>query len=244
MSILTKLALSIAAAIAVTCTVSAEPASEDLRPFIARYQVKYRGLSGGILQLTLRRGEREGEFIYESRAEPSFLGGFMVSASAREISTIQIAGSELRPVGFISDDGKRGDAKDSNIRFDWSTQRLLGRAEGRDFDQPLPARVQDHLSIQIAVIHALRTGAELGSFSLIDEGTIKQYEYHREGPATVAYQGSSREAVIVTSQRTGSSRINRYWHAPSLEFVPVRAERSRDGKVDLTMQLVDIKFPN
>jgi len=218
---------------------SAEP-----RPFVARYKAQFYGMSGGILQFTLRRGDGPDQYIYESRAEPSFLGSFMVSDAARERSTMTVTANGVRPLTFFSDDGKKGDEHDSDIRFDWTQNRLTGRSEGKDFNEPLPERIQDHLSIQIAVIEGLLGGAELGEFSLIDGGEIKRYTYSKEGAATVKFKGKTLEAVIVRSQRSDSpgGRINRYWHAPELGSIPVRAERSREGKVDLIMELVDVKF--
>jgi len=45
------------------------------------------------------------------------------------------------------------------------------------------------------------------------------------------------ETVVVASQRAGNNRILRMWFAPSLGFVPVRAERTRDGKLEFSMRI-------
>lgn len=218
--------------------------AEDVRGFKARYQVRFYGLSGGILELTFHKGTNPNEYVYESRAEPSVLGSFMISDAARESSTMVVDDAGVRPLTFFSDDGKKGDEKDSNIKFDWNNKKLAGRSERVDFDQELPARIQDHLSIQIAVIDALSRNGELGEFSLIDAGEIKKYTYSVEGPGTVKYKGTPISATIVRSARSDNpgGRINRYWHAQEQRFLPVRAERSRDGKIDLTMELIDVKF--
>jgi len=215
--------------------------AQELQEFTARYQVRYHGLNGGKLNLTLRKSGDD--YLYESSADPSFLGSFMISDSAREVSTLLIDGDEVRPLRFVSDDGKKGDAKDSRLEFNWQDKRLTGRSERVNFDQELPARVQDHLSIQIAVIVALMRNAELGDFNLIDAGKIKAYTYSKEGNGEIKFRGQTFDAIVVRSERTGSpgSRTTRYWHVPQLGFLPVRAERTRDGNVDLTMDLVDFK---
>jgi hypothetical protein len=233
------------AVIALALTLGSQLTSAaDLHLFTARYQVRFYGVSGGVLQLTLRKGNEPNEYIYESRAEPSFLGSFMVSDAARESSTMLIDAMGVRPTQFLSDDGKKGDEKDSNVRFDWTQNRIIGRSERVDFNQELPPHIQDHLSIQIAVIKALQDGAELGDFALIDAGEIKNYTYTKEGGGTIKFKGRVLDATIVRSERANSpgGRINRYWHAAELGNLPVRAERSRGGKIDLTMDLVDVKF--
>jgi hypothetical protein len=218
--------------------------SQDIRPFTARYQVRFYGLSGGVLQLTLRRGGESNQYVYESTADPSFLASFMVSDAARESSTMMIDENGVRPLQFLSDDGKKGDEKDSKIQFDWEQKVLTGRSERVDFHQELPDRIQDHLSIQIAVIWALQRDRELGEYSLIDTGEIKKYTYTKEGAGTVKFKGRTLDATIIRSERTNSpgGRINRYWHAAELGHLPVRAERSRDGKIDLVMELIEVKF--
>jgi hypothetical protein len=247
-------ALPIVIALTLTLPAFAQQASEakapaapdtPLQPFVARYRVTYYGVNAGVIQVTLRAGDQPNEYRYESRAEPSFLGSFMIGESARETSTMAVDAGGVRPLRFVSDDGKSGDEKDSDLRFDWSQNRMFGRSERKEFNQPPPERVQDHMSIQIAVIRALQTGSEqLGEFSLVDAGAIKQYTYGIDGVTTVRYQGKLLQATVVSSKRTGSKRgrVNRYWHAADMGQLPVRMERSRDGKTDLAMELLQVQF--
>ena len=93
------------------------------------------------------------------------------------------------------------------------------------------------------MIWDLLQGREPGVYPLIDGDKIKEYEYLKDSTATVKYGGRDLEAVMIRSARTGGSdRITRYWHAPELGYLPVRAERTTKGEVDLVMQLVDLKF--
>ena len=216
--------------------------SQELQEFTARYQVRFYGISGGQLQLKLTRGSAANEYVYESSADPSLLGGLVISSGARERCLFQVDGTTIKPLKFDSDDGKKGDEKDSHIEYDWAQNRLIGRSEQVDFNQELPPRIQDHMSIQIAVILALRKGEELGTYSLLDGGEVKRFAYTKEGEGTVKLKNRTLNAVIVRSARADDQggRVTRYWHAPELDFLPVRAERSRNGKIDLTMELVDL----
>jgi hypothetical protein len=49
--------------------------------------------------------------------------------------------------------------------------------------------------------------------------------------------------VIYESKREGSNRTARFWMAPSLEFLPVRAEQIRKGKVETVMLLQKVDRP-
>ena len=95
------------------------------------------------------------------------------------------------------------------------------------------------------MIQALQAGSDPGEYSMVDTGEIKKYRYTHESTGTVKFKGQTLDATIIRSERSDSAggRITRYWHAPTLGNLPVHAERSRDGKVDLTMDLLNVEFP-
>ncbi len=78
------------------------------------------------------------------------------------------------------------------------------------------------------------------TFQIIDKDQLKEFNYTQEGTARIRTEIGELETVIVTSQRTGNNRILRMWFAPSLGFVPVQAERSRDGKVEIAMRIKSV----
>ena len=43
--------------------------------------------------------------------------------------------------------------------------------------------------------------------------------------------------MVYTSKRAGSDRVTRTWVAPALGYLPVKAERVTDDKVEFTMQI-------
>jgi hypothetical protein len=152
--------------------------------------------------------------------------------------------SGVRPLKFVADDGKKSTEQDSLYEFDWAQKKVAGHTGSIQLNQELPDRMHDHLSVQIAVIWALQHGAELGDYTLVDGGKIKRYLYTQEGPATMTFKDRKLDATIVRSARSDRTggRINRYWHAAELGNIPLRAERSNDGKIDLTLALIDLQF--
>jgi hypothetical protein len=215
-----------------------------LRPFTARYDVRYYGISGGTIELTLRKGAQPNEYVYESRAKPGFIASFLISDAARENCTMIVDANGVRPIKFVADDGKKSTDQDAIYQYDWEGRKLVGRTGSIDLSEELPDRLQDHLSVQIAMIWALQQHAALGEFPLIDGGEIKRFLYTKDGVATVTYRGRQLDTTIVRSARADNpgGRINRYWHATDFGNVPIRAERSRNGKVDLTIDLLDLQF--
>jgi hypothetical protein len=208
------------------------------RPFSATYAVSFRGIGAGTITFDFARDATTGRYIYETHVSPSTLARLFVSKAALERSVMAIDDSGTRPIEWKLEDGTSGDTKDGELHFDWSRNRVSGVIENKPVDLPAEPGTQDRSSISIAVTTALLRGVEPGTIPLIDDNRIKRYIYTKKETATVDSALGKMDTVIYESTREGgSSRTSRFWMAPSLEFLPVRAEQVRKGKVETVMVL-------
>jgi hypothetical protein len=216
-----------------------------LTPYKARYQVSYRSISGGQIESTLRRGTAPGQWLYESRAFPNILGRVAVSPDARQRSTMEIFNGQMRPLTLVFDDGIEESSeerpKDVRMEFDWSAGHVRGESKGKPFDLPLQPGTQDSTSVQVAMIMELAAGREPKMFRIQNGAKLEEYKYWPEGRATVVTPYGQFETVIWASQREGSKRVNRVWHAPQLGYVPVQAIQYNKGRPDVQMKLVALE---
>jgi hypothetical protein len=219
---------------------AAAPDTGGLVPYKARYQVSYRGISGGQIETSVHRGTAQGQWLYESRAFPNVLGRVAVSPDARQRSTMEIARGSVRPQSAVFDDGSDSSAKDMRMTFDWPQGRVRGESKGKPFDLALQPGTQDGTSVQVAMLLELAAGHEPKSFRIQNGARVEEYRYWPEGRATVVTPFGKFETVIWASQRDGSKRVTRVWHAPSLGYVPVQAIQFNKGRPDVQMKLVGL----
>jgi len=212
-----------------------EPAPEVPRPFRATYAVEWRGFSAGTSTVELKRTS-EG-YVYESRNSARGIFRLALPGTITQISEFSIEGGLVVPSRYVADDGTSDTDRDVKLTFDWEANRVTGVAENQPVDVPLPPGTQDALTVQIALMRALAEGRPPRSFLMIDKDEVKEYEYVREGETTLETSLGTLETVIYQSQREGSTRLTRLWLAPSLGYVPVRAEQLRRGKRELAMQI-------
>ena len=233
------IALSLLAAPGWLLPLHAGEQSKDaaLRPYKARYQASYRGISGGEIENGLRRGTAPGEWIYESRAYPNLLGSVAVSSKARERGVMQVTAEGVRPLGFEFDDGTDA-AKDVRITYDWPAGRARGTTRGEPFEIELQPGTQDTASVQAAMIIELLAGRSPAGFPILTGRRLREYRYWYDGKATVMTPFGQFEAVVWANQRDGSTRITKVWHAPALGYVPVQAIQYRKGQAETQMKLV------
>jgi hypothetical protein len=209
-------------------------------PFTATYAVSYRGLSAGNLMFKFTR-DQSGRYIYETHADPSALASLFVSRAAVERSVMEIGPDGVRPLEWSMDDGKSGTKGDSSLHFDWDRNLVTGTVEGVAVSVPTEPGLQDRSSLQIAVTTQLMRGIEPGTVAFIDNKEVKRYTYTRKGEEKLDSPLGKLDTVIYESTREGSSRLSRFWIAPSLEYLPARAEQVRKGKVETVMVLTSFQ---
>jgi hypothetical protein len=220
---------------------SAPPAASRLAKYKAQYQVSYRGIGGGQLEQYLHPGAVAGQWVFESRAYPSLLGRIAVSPDARQRSTMEITATDVRPLTLVFDDGSDDSARDANVVFDWATGRVRGRAKDKAFDFAVTPGTQDTVSVQAAMLQQLLSGREPKSFWIVNGPKLEQYRYWPEGRATIVTPYGQFDTVVWASQRDGSKRVNRVWHAPQLGYVPVQAIQYNKGRPDVQLKLVALE---
>ena len=235
------------ASLAVTVSVVAAPAalasepSTALQPYTARYQVSYRGLSGGEIESSFHRGAQPGQWQYETRVFPNLFGRIAVSSQAREVSTMLVTPGGVRPLSFMFNDGSSDRQKDVRLAYDWDAGRVTGTAAGKPIEMELAPGTQDTASVQAAMIQARLAGQKPQSFRIITGGKQREYRYWQEGTQQVMTPFGQVQAEVWANARDGSNRVSKVWHAPSLGFVPVQAIQYRKGNPEVQMKLVRLE---
>jgi len=211
-------------------------AAECPQPFRATFAVEWHGWSAGTSTLELTRKSAT-EYTYQSSNAAHGLFRIALPDTITQISTFTIENGAVIPSTYVGDDGSSDTSRDVSLKFDWAARQVTGIAEDKPVNQPIEPGVQDSLSVQIALMCALAEGHSPTSFRLIDKDEVKEYQYRHEGSATLETSIGKLETVIYTSQRTGANRLTRLWIAPSLGYLPVRAEQERKGKRELQLQI-------
>jgi hypothetical protein len=236
-------------AIAASASLSAGAASAaddaGIEPFIAHYQADWKGISVGTSDIKLTQGVEPGQYLYTWTITARGIFRVAYHDDLVQQSWLSVVDDHVRPDKYR---GKEGSST-VELNFDWQGMRATGLSETKPVDLQLKEGTQDVMSIQVEVMLDLKRGNLPKTFQIIDKDQLKEFNYTQEGSAKIRTEIGEIDTVIVTSQRTGNNRILRMWFAPSLGFVPVQAERSRDGKVEIAMHiksvdhLVPIKAP-
>jgi len=215
---------------------AAMPAAADaLTPFTASYSWSWHGAV--IAVSTLKLEQRQGDtWIYSSSSEPRGLGN-LYPMRPKLRSVLRVTDQGVQPLNYHATDGTSANERGADVTFDWESGRASGVYEGVKVDLALKSGLQDDLSIQIALLYALRQGRAPGDLSMIDKNSIRDYSYQREGTQTIDTKLGRIDTVIYASRHPGSPRVTRFWCAPSRGYVPVRVQQKRIDSVEWTLEI-------
>jgi hypothetical protein len=216
---------------------SAVAADAALAPFAAHYQADWKTLNVGTSDLELKEDTEPGQYIYTWTITAHGVFRMVYRDDLIQKSWFGIDADHVRPIKYRAVDG----SSSVELDFDWDGGRVRGTSETKPVDLKLKEGTQDVMSIQVEVMQDLKRGNLPKTFQIIDKDQTKEFIYTDEGPAKIRTALGPLDTIVVSSQRAGNSRILRMWFAPSLGFIPVQAERYRDGKLEFAMRIKTLK---
>ena len=209
-----------------------------IEPFSGHYVAEWRDISVGTSDLKLERDGKTGQYHYTWTISARGIFRLVYSNDVTQQSWFNVVGGHIRPERYRAEQGSSSVSFD----FDWNTGRAFGSSEGKQVDLVLKPGAQDLMSIQVEVMLDLQNGEMPGAFSIIDKDQMKDFVYTREGTAKLRTPLGSIDTIIVASRHSANdSRVLRMWFAPDLGFVPVQAERTRDGKLEFAIRIHSLK---
>jgi hypothetical protein len=226
------------AALGLCTPLAAEDAAAVLAPapFEAVYAWKWHDITVAVS--TLRFEQVDGTIWRSSSiAEPRGLGRlYPIHPKLQSVMRVEPEG--VRPLHYLADDGTAGNARGADVRFDWDAMHATGTYSGAAIDLALRPGVQDDLSVQIAMLAAVRAGHVPRNLSIIDRNTIRDYDYRELDAERIMTALGPADTVVYASQHPGSPRITRFWCAPARGYVPLKVEQRIGTDVQWSMEIL------
>jgi hypothetical protein len=204
-----------------------------IAPFSAQFQADWKGITVGTSNIALKADSEPGHYVYTWTITARGIFRLAYSDDLVQTSWLSIDADHARPERYFGSQGAASVA----LNFDWPNKRASGESEGKPVDLKLKDGTQDVMSIQVEVMLDLKSSNLPEIFHIIDKDQLKDFNYRREGSARIKTAIGELDTVIVTSQQPGNNRILKMWFAPSLGYVPVQAERTRNGKLEMSMRI-------
>jgi Protein of unknown function (DUF3108) len=228
----------LAVAAAVLLVSGGAAAADELKPYTATYNGIWRGMT--VATSTLKLEQTGDTWTFSSRSEGRGIGKLASGVfPPLQVSVVRVTDQGVLPQSFKSSGGDSD--KSIVLNYDWQTHRVTGTYEKTKVDLPLTPQVQDDGSVQLALMVELLAGRTPPAVQLIDQNSVREYEFTRDGEATLKTEIGDVQTVVFKSQKKYSPRITRFWCAPDRGYVPVRVQQKKGDDVQWTMEIQSLK---
>lgn len=215
------------------------PAADATEPpslptFSAVYQVRYGLLRG---EMTLELGQNNAGYLYETSLRPTGLVAWFKRGAIMERTTLIEAAGSIRPIDYVSRDTIANPERNTVYLFDYQGGRVTGEYKSQAIEAPILDSGQNRISVQVAIMLALQSDAEITQYSVFDRGRWKDYRFEVLREQFVKTKSGEFNTVEV---RYFSSDKDRSWSihfAPELSNLPVMLEHHEGNKLKSRAQL-------
>lgn len=138
--------------------------------------------------------------------------------------------------------------RDIHLKIDWvqSDTKLLGKVSGTAYGKKLALNVDrpvwDTNSYQIPLMTNTSENAGPQQYTMMVKDRFQTYSFITRGAEEIKVNGKNIKAIKVErDDRSGKDPIY-LWLAPEMNNLPVKIEKWKNGKVQITMSLNNAKF--
>ena len=211
--------------------------SQSLPELEASYTVRYGILTG---RMTLRLVHVDSGYRYETVLRPRGIASWFRSGTITEQTNLTIRGDSILPLDYSRKDTIANPARQTRYLF--GEHRVTGRYKAQTIDQPARSDGHNRISVQIAVMNALRVGSELDEISVFDRARWKTYKFDVVPEQFVSIDAGGFESVEVRYSAADSGREWSLYFAPALDYLPVLLVYRHDGRVKSRAELTSYRI--
>ena len=204
----------------------------------AVYTVKLLQADG---TLRAKLENNDGTYTYTLKTEPTGFWKLIANGSINESSEFEIINDEIRSINYRLNDTIRRNARESEVDFDWSKKVIKGFYKDRVIDFNIEKRILTRILLQIEIMHQKQRNNLKDTYLIIDKDEIKEIDITSSNSRKkISVPFGSYDVIEVSHRSKNSNRINTFWLAPELDFIPVKLEQTEGKKVNFEANLVQL----
>ena len=221
---------------------NANAATSDTVPgFAATYDVRYGILRG---TMTLELAREDSSYVYETALQPRGFASWLRRGEVRENTTIDLADGSVRPKRYTNTDTIAKPSRYAYYDFDPVSGRVTGEYKAQAVDEQMRTGGQSRISVQVAIMHALRSGTTITEVPVFDRGRWRDFHFDILPEQTVATPSGSFDALEIRYASTKKEKSWSLYCAESLDYLPVMNVYREGEKTKSRAVLTDYRIDN
>lgn len=210
---------------------------QTLNPFSADYALKKKGMTIGKIRLSLAR--EDDRWRFETYAEAAGLAAMLSNDTVTESTLLTMDKDGIQPLHYqyLRSGGK--DEKNLQTEFDWEKAAANVTGQGKTTSVELKDNTLNEHAVMLALIMALKSGFTEKTYTVLDETKTEPQTYTNAGEEKIKVPAGEFDTVKVV--RKHGSRETVSWYSPMLNYLPIKIQSFKDGKLKSEMELLPVK---
>ena len=179
--------------------------------------------------------DTDGFFVYRTRVSPRGLARLFVRRDVKGESRFTLENDLPFPQSYSSFGAKKNDIQ--RILFDPLTNEISSQYKGAEKTLQWSPGVLDLLSMEIAMKLQFSRGEIPTEYTVAEKNRIREYYLEIEDRESIKTPFGEHETVRIRRQRAGSDNHAIIWLAPELDYLMVRFDKYKRGKIDFSIRL-------
>ena len=168
--------------------------------------------------------KQDGSWLYRSETETRGLISVFRKDRIIEQTVLQEQSGIIRPVNYqyIHKGSKKN--RDRSISFDWDKLTASSMVSGQRSTLAIKPETVDNFSLQLKLMHDLKTDRLPLIYHVIRKGKVSDYEFEILGNEQIETDAGNFKTIKLKRSRKDSKRATIMWAAPELHFLPVKIQ--------------------
>lgn len=208
--------------------------------FTANYILKKFGAT--VAKATFELRYEDNRVIYESITKTTGMLSLIRNDVVTEYSVLEDTCPEPRLVEIFFE--HQGGKPERNVHafIDWNRKEASITRADKTEKRPITAPLWDPFSVKLALMRDAGKSDGPLEYTLLNRNKLEIYSFTTQGKESIKHQGKNLMTLKLEGKREESKRRTVVWLAPTMNYMPLRIEQYRDDKLDVAMELVDVRW--
>ncbi len=213
-----------------------------IHPYEASYQLTYKGSVQSTPQATLEVVDNN-HYRYTLDADGSRGLARLLRASTLEISEFLWNHGQPQPLIFRHHLKHIGKSDRWDAIFDWEANTVKVHNNDKSLELELKPETNDPFTFLLSMQHAVANGKTQMTLLIVDKDKIEHKSYRVSGAENLSTALGCLPTIKV--ERVYPKKRNKFqynWLAPEFDYMVVRNESGRDGKLRAALEIRQLNF--
>ena len=193
--------------------------------FYVEYDVSYNGMDLGVSKRRLTVNSNQ-LATYEATTIPEGFAALLIKEIINETSKLKITREQIQPNQYTESKNKKGTIEKYQLSFDWKKNKL-NNSYSKTIDD-LKTNTHDLLSFQLNIMQDMQQNKKNMHYRIATKRHTRDYNLKVIEKENIETALGEFDVIKLSTKITQGKSQFTFWCAPSLEYLPIKIQKTND----------------